>query len=107
MSNKTSADKAIKLGYKKIDDPNAYNGCYYIKNGKKWIFNISALKRRLDITKDSDLANHGYDVEAYWEQINPPMSTYEEIFTMMHDCTIGNGEDIYLSDGLWLSDLAA
>ena len=38
---------AIKNGFEVVYDKDAYNGRYFIKDGKKWIHNIDALKRQL------------------------------------------------------------
>ena len=38
---------ALKYNFQMVIDENAYNGRYFIKDGKKWIHNIDALKRQL------------------------------------------------------------
>ena len=48
-----------------MPDENAYNGRYFIKDGKKWIHNIDALKRQLGINNDRELENMDYDVDSY------------------------------------------
>ncbi len=48
-------------------DENAYNGRYFIKDGKKWIHNISALKSQLRIYDDYGVEKMGYDVAAYYQ----------------------------------------
>lgn len=35
---------ALRMGYKECPDENAYEDAYYIKDGLKWIFNITGLK---------------------------------------------------------------
>ncbi len=55
---------AIKNGFDVVFDEDAYNGRYFIKDGKKWIHNIDALKRQLRIDSDSELSEYDYDVSA-------------------------------------------
>lgn len=50
---------ALRCGFEMIIDENAYNGRYFIQDGKKWIHNIDALKRQLGTSSDSE-------VEAYY-----------------------------------------
>lgn len=58
---------AIKNGFEVVYDEDAYNGRYFIKDGKKWIHNIDALKRQLRVNSDSELSEYDYDVVAYYE----------------------------------------
>ncbi|MGV6989745.1 hypothetical protein ACWA5Z_12805 [Testudinibacter sp. P80/BLE/0925] len=68
--------KAIALGYTEIQDERAFNGRYFIKDGKKWIHNIEALRRKLNkdyvrYIDDDELSvsapeGFGYGVEAYY-----------------------------------------
>ena len=58
---------AIKNGFEVVYDEDAYNGRYFIKDGKKWIHNIEALKRQLRVNSDSELSEYDYDVVAYYE----------------------------------------
>lgn len=57
---------AIKNGFEVVFDENAYNGRYFVKDSKKWIHNIEALKRQLGTSSDSEVEEKGYDVEAYY-----------------------------------------
>jgi len=57
---------ALKCSFEMVIDENAYNGRYFIKDGKKWIHNIDALKRQLGISCDDELKDKDYDVEAYY-----------------------------------------
>lgn len=61
-----SEQLAIKSGFEMVIDENAYNGRYFIQDGKKWIHNIDALKRQLGTSSDSEVEEKGYDVEAYY-----------------------------------------
>ena len=45
----TSEFKALALGYQKVTDARAYGGVYYLKDGKRWIFNLPALARTIGI----------------------------------------------------------
>ena len=58
---------AIKNGFEVVYDEDAYNGRYFIKDGKKWIHNIEALKRQLRINSDAELLEYDYDVSAYYK----------------------------------------
>lgn len=42
---KHGCDVALRMGYKEYPDENAYGDAYYIKDGLKWIFNITGLKK--------------------------------------------------------------
>lgn len=61
-----SEQKALRNGFEVIYDEDAYNGRYCVKNGKKWIHNIGALKGQLGINNDFALKQSGYDVDAYY-----------------------------------------
>lgn len=43
MDYQTSVKFALYLGYKEVQDPQAFQGRYFIKDGKKWIHDIEAL----------------------------------------------------------------
>lgn len=68
--------EAINSGYVEIYDSRAYRGRYFIKNGKKWIHNLEALRHELNkiysrYIDDEELSSpapegFGYDVENYY-----------------------------------------
>ena len=62
----SSEQRAYDNGFKAVYDDSAYNGRYFIKDGKKWIHNISALKASLGLKRDSELVLEGYDVVTYY-----------------------------------------
>ena len=62
-----SEQLALKNGFEVVYDNDAYNGRYFIKDGKKWIHNIEALKRQLRVNCDSELLEYDYDVVSYYE----------------------------------------
>jgi hypothetical protein len=62
-----SEQLAINNGFKVVLDEDAYNGRYFIKDGKKWIHNIAALKKQCGVYDNSVLEQMGYDVYAYFE----------------------------------------
>ncbi|MDD3834377.1 MAG: hypothetical protein PHS42_02785 [Sulfurimonas sp.] len=62
-----SEQLALNNGFKVVLDASAYNGRYFIKDGRKWIHNISALKRQFCITDNSKLEQMGYHIDAYFE----------------------------------------
>ncbi|WP_109850485.1 hypothetical protein [Proteus sp. CA142267] len=109
---------ALNLGYEAVPDQEAYTGAYFIKSGKKWIFNIIGLKKTLNITSDDELRMQDYDVDMYFE-IRQNWSQYQdmifgnndiapspenELTSIYHDLQVTNdsGEMVYLSDGMWL-----
>ncbi len=55
---------------KNAPDENAYGDAYYIKDGLKWIFNITGLKKRLGVYSDDDLRKQNYDVDTYYQVEN-------------------------------------
>lgn len=65
-----SEQLARQNGFKEVQDENAYNGRYFVKDGKLWIHNIGALKATLGIKSDNELKKHGYDVDAYYQYKN-------------------------------------
>ncbi len=64
---------AISLGFQEIIDDKAYKGRYFIKDGKKWIHNIEALRNFLGKSYyryicDEELRDFfGYDVDGYYQ----------------------------------------
>lgn len=66
-----SKQRAIDLGYEPIEDPEAFGGEVFIKNGFKWIHNISFLKQRLTVQTDEELENLGYHVDDYYNHNSP------------------------------------
>ncbi|MGC2868989.1 hypothetical protein [Proteus vulgaris] len=109
---------ALNLGYEAVPDQEAYTGAYFIKSGKKWIFNIIGLKKTLNITSDDELRMQDYDIDMYFE-IRQNWSQYQdmifgnndiapspenELTSIYHDLQVTNdsGEMVYLSDGMWL-----
>ncbi|EOU2885601.1 hypothetical protein ACNU0Z_001029 [Escherichia coli] len=109
---------ALNLGYEAVPDEEAYTGAYFIKGGKKWIFNIIGLKKTLNISSDDELRGQDYDVDMYFEirqnwaqyqdmifgseDITP--SPKNELTSIYHDLQVTDEpkEMVYLSDGMWL-----
>lgn len=109
---------ATKLGYEAVPDQEAFTGAYYIKGGKKWIFNINGLKTTLKIATDDELREQDYDVDMYFEvrknwplyqsmfflndENTPPSEN--ELVSLHHALQVTNDskEMVYLSDGMWL-----
>lgn len=59
--------RAIELGYEPIEAPEAFGGEVFIKNGFKWIHDISFLKQSLNVQTDKALENLGYNVDDYYD----------------------------------------
>jgi len=94
----------IDYGFKKVEDPAAMGGVYYIKNGLKWIFDIKALKRKLRLCDDSDLTERGYDVDMYYRayRLTPNKGKKRPVSDIYQD-VLGDGSDMYLCDGMWIT----
>lgn len=60
---------ALALGFEEVLDENAYKGKYYVKGGKIWIHDISALKAKLKISEDLGLIDLNYDVSSYYKYL--------------------------------------
>ncbi|WP_151795998.1 hypothetical protein [Acinetobacter soli] len=73
-----SKQRAIELGYEPIEDPEAFGGEVFIKNGFKWIHDISLLKQSLNVQTDEALENLGYHVGDYYDY-NSPKNKFLEI----------------------------
>ena len=103
MDYETSIKLAQSLGYVKVIDAQAFKGCYFIKDEKKWIHDIKALMRHLGITEYADLENYGYDLDnchSYKDHNNE--MAMQEMQSIYSDITHSDGEATYLSDGMWL-----
>ncbi|MDK2376218.1 MULTISPECIES: hypothetical protein [Serratia] len=92
---------AMKLGFEKVEDPNGYQGCFYIKNGMKWIHSLPALKIKLNVKTDDELIDLGYDVETY-RQVLLVAEELDEMKRLYEDLSVEDGERTYLSDGMYL-----
>jgi hypothetical protein len=103
MDYQTSVQLAIHLGYKEVQDPQAFKGRYFIKDGKKWIHDIEALMQHLCISHHSDLENLGYDLSNYhsYKDFSNELAR-QEMQSIYQDITHSEGEATYLSDGIWL-----
>lgn len=67
MDYEISVELALSLGYERVIDSGAFNGEYFIKDGKKWIHWIEKLKEKLCIMDDEMLRVHGYDLDNYYK----------------------------------------
>lgn len=66
-----SKQRAIELGYEPHEDPDAFGGEIFIKNGFKWIHDITLLKQSLSIQTDEELESFGYHVDDYYKHNSP------------------------------------
>lgn len=76
----SSIEQAQWLGYVRVEDKNAFMGAYYIKNGKKWIYNLEALGKKLGATCHFDFIRHGYAIEDYLLFHNTSIEEMLEIY---------------------------
>ena len=98
-----SVELALALKYERVPDPSAYKGCYFIKNNKKWIHNIKALKTKLGVSSNEDLENLDYDVENYHAYKNHTNKMVDNEMVQIYEAiTHLDGEATYLMDGMWL-----
>ena len=85
---------AIVAGFIEVKDECAYNGRYFIKNGKKWIHNLEALRKKLNseygrYIDDEELSSaapegFGYDVETYYLYNSKPSNYHTEFSNGFH-----------------------
>ena len=61
-----SEQLAYNNGFRAVYDAEAYNGRYFVKDDKKWIHNLDALKAELGVISDDEVDELGYDVQAYY-----------------------------------------
>lgn len=105
MNYAKSVELALALGYKEILDENAYKGRYFIKNEKKWIHHIEALKKKLNVHSNTELATLGYDIENYHKYKKYTNKMVDKELTNLYmNITHADGEATYLHDGMWLLD---
>lgn len=82
--------EALVAGFEEVADKRAYNGRYFIRNGKKWIHNLGALRKKLSdeygyFISDEELSasapeGFGYDVENYYSRHNQNDLTQNKTF---------------------------
>jgi predicted DNA-binding protein len=103
----TSEKEAIEKGFEEVEDHEAYNGRYFIKDDLIWIHNIQALKSKLGIYDEDELRYMNYDVDTYYDK-----KSYSNISKTkklrMYDEKEYTGIDygfenmVYLSDGVYI-----
>ena len=102
-----SENEAISKGYEEVEDNEAFNGRYFIKDGLIWIHNIEALKLKLKIYDEDVLRSKKYDVDAYYGH-NSSKSTPSKKLRIYDDKDgVGNNSFdqenmVYLSDGVYI-----
>ena len=108
--NYTSSEKlALKKGFLEVIDPSAYNGRYFIKNEKKWIHDIDALKARLGVSTDQEVKHHGYDVDTYYatnksnnKHSKPRALRMCDTKDSNDQCPYSLNDMVYMSDGVYI-----
>lgn len=102
-----SEQEAIKKGFEEVQDSEAYNGRYFIKDGLIWIHNIEALKSKLSIYNEDELRYMKYDVDTYYGHNSSKRTTLKKL--RMYDDKDGAGNCafdfenmVYLSDGVYI-----
>lgn len=96
---KHTVKKALSMGFEKVLDDRGYDsGVYYVKDGKKWIFDIVALKQKQGATSDDELKILGYDVDTY----NLVKNESNELAELYQDIAVEDGEPMYLEGGVYL-----
>lgn len=97
-----SVELALLLGYEEVLDINAYRGTYYIKNEKIWIHDLEALKAKLQVNSNAELAALGYDIENYNKYRAYTNEMVDEMVSLYNTITHSDGEPTYLNEGMWL-----
>lgn len=92
---KHTVKKALSMGFEKVLDDRGYD---YVKDGKKWIFDIVALKQKQGATSDDELKILGYDVDTY----NLVKNESNELAELYQDIAVEDGEPMYLEGGVYL-----
>ena len=96
---KHTVKKALSMGFEKVLDDRGYDsGAYYVKDDKKWIFDIVALKQKQGATSDDELKILGYDVDTY----NLVKNESNELAELYQDIAVEDGEPMYLEGGVYL-----
>ncbi|EFP0168637.1 hypothetical protein HLW99_003245 [Escherichia coli] len=96
---KHTVKKALSMGFEKVLDDRGYDsGAYYVKDGKKWIFDIVALKQKQGATSDDELKILGYVVDTY----NLVKNESNELAELYQDIAVEDGEPMYLEGGVYL-----
>ena len=101
---------ALKLGYERVPDEDAYTSAYYVKNGLKWIFNIVGIKKTLNVSSDDELREQDYDVETYYD-VRRNYNKYKQMIvgsdltSLYEDLRVTDDPDewVYLADGMWMN----
>lgn len=103
MDYQTSVELALHLGYEEVQDSQAFRGRYFVKDGKKWIHDIEALMRHLDVSQFFELEDLGYDLDDYrrYKYFSNEMAK-QEMQSLYQEITHEDGEATYLADGMWL-----
>lgn len=91
---------ALHEGYLEIMDDRAFNQRCFVKNGKKWIHNLEALRTKLNqeygrYIDDDELAasqpeGFAYDVENYYARYPEfnPLSAHETVISLLEQVKI-------------------
>lgn len=96
---KHTVKRALSMGFEKVLDDRGYDsGAYYVKDSKKWIFDIVALKQKQGVTSDDELKNLGYDVDTY----NLVKNESNELAEFYQDIAVEDGEPMYLEGRVYL-----
>lgn len=104
-----SCAKAVCLGYEEVDDPNAFGGKFFIKDGKIWIHK-DALVKAFPVSSIRELEEYGYNVEDYYEYA--PLSLKEterlvgrkEMLNIFGDGVADDDGLIYIADGVYMTE---
>ncbi len=61
-----SEQMAYENGFRAVEDDDAYNGRYFIRDGEKWIHCVEALMQELGVDDEDELEAMGYDISIYY-----------------------------------------
>lgn len=109
VANYTSSElAALSKGFQEVQDSEAYNGRYFVKDGLIWIHNLTALKAKLGIFDENELRRLKYDIDTYHcksQKTKPRIKTKRmRIYDEKSGKGIGFGREnmVYMHDGMYM-----
>lgn len=102
---------ALENGYEAVPNLDAFDNHVYIKNDMKWIHEITLLKLKLNIEKDEELVQLGYNVNDFYQYNTDNFPQYAKEIIRRELLDIFNDEikeypdsRIYIGDGIYIDE---
>lgn len=102
---------ALENGYEAVQKPDAFDNHVYIKDDMKWIHEITLLKLKLNIEKDEELVQLGYNVNDFYQYNTDNFPQYAKEIIRRELLDIFNDEireypdtRIYIGDGIYMDE---